>query len=494
MSGAVPYDPDDFDNNPFAESSIIIQPPAQQQTDTTFDDNDKDKETVGPISPRFPQSPFVSQGAIPSMTGNDHAQSSLPPMPDHIQPSDLNKQQPPTPEQPEHHEQQQPNLPPKETTTKQNEEEELNSTFHHYPTDLDLKKYLPERLNRGSFSLAVKVIEVEKNGNSGYKNPIIKFNATVKNIPGFRRSTYKEVRRSYKEIESLYKYLIFNNIEVFVPAVPDIPLLYNSGSLEFLTAFTKSVQNWFNRVCLNPILIRNQEFVLFFEQNDFCYTPSKTKPSSNSVMATGIKRKTLKQFQPPFDASQELAEYRPLIKSIFVQSQKLLEKLDKLMKFQKQSSSASLDVYHKLGELGSLESEKDMIRMWTKFQKVMKVYDELNLVKEVSFSAGLAENFKLISDDCYNIKESLTNRHLLMRELLNAEENTKKKLATINKLKVKPMIDPLKVDEAVRSLELASNYDKELKYQVKRTTYEMLIEAQDYLNYMTASIKQLFKR
>ncbi|GMG29704.1 unnamed protein product [Ambrosiozyma monospora] len=198
MSGAVPYDPDDFDNNPFAESSIIIQPPVQQQTNTTTDD--KGKESVGPITPHFPQSPFVAHGAIPSMTGDDHAQSSLPPMPEHIQPSDLTKQQPPTPQQPEHREQ--PNLPPKETNTKQNEEEELNSTFHHYPTNLDLKKFLPERLNRGSFSLAVKVIEVEKNGNSGYKNPIIKFNATVKNIPGFRRSTYKEVRRSYKEIES----------------------------------------------------------------------------------------------------------------------------------------------------------------------------------------------------------------------------------------------------------------------------------------------------
>lgn len=80
-----------------------------------------------------------------------------------------------------------------------------------------------------------------------------------------------------------------------------------------------------------------------------------------------------------------------------------------------------------------------------------------------------------------------------MRELTNAEESAKKKHMTITRLKMKSTIDPIKVDEAIRALELSNNYEKELKFQVRRTTYEMLIESKEYINYLTLSTKRLFK-
>ncbi|KAG7825577.1 hypothetical protein KL909_000809 [Ogataea angusta] len=422
MTSAVPYEPDDFDNNPFAESSMII--------------NSQDQQAAGPSQPT----------------------TASPPAKD-------------SPTQPK----------------------EQDSPFHPKPSDDDLKRYLPERLNRNSFELSINVVEIGNNGAEMAKNPVFVLNASVKNIPGFRKSAYKDVRRSYRELEAIYRYLIYNNIEVFVPAIPTIPALYNAGSPEFMATLQSSVQQWFNRVCSNPILIRNQEFVLFLDQNDFSYTPSKTKPNNSSVMATGLKRRTLKQFQPPYDASHELAAYRPMIKSIHVNAQRLVEKLDKLLRLQKSSWLVNSDFYNKLAGFQALEESPEMAKMWAKLNKVMQLYNEMDLVEGVSLTANLTEFFQLLTDDCYNIKESLTNRHLLMRELLNAEETTKKRHSIIARLKTKSIIDPVKVDEAIRALEMASNYEKELKYQVKRTTYEMLIESEDFLVYLTDLAKKTFK-
>ncbi|QPG73443.1 hypothetical protein FOA43_000753 [Brettanomyces nanus] len=442
MSSAVPYEPDDFDNNPFAEQSVIS------------------------VSSSKAQQPATTQQPEPNPLPQQYQRTAMQsrPLP-----------QPPSPD------------------LQKKDDLELKKPFHDFPNDKDIKRYLPERLNKSSFSISVKVREVEKNGTVTYKNPVFRLDASTKNIPGFRKETYKDVRRTFKELESLYKYLIYNNIEVFVPSLPVITTAYNAMSPEFVESITSSIQEWFNRVCNNPILIRNQEFVLFFEQNDFSYTSSKTKPSTNSVMATGIRRKTLKQLQPPYDASQELAEYRPMIKCIHVESEKFVEKLDKLLRLEKQCSDLDTEFYQKITALSPMEENKDMMKIWEKLNKVMQLFTEMSLVGHVNSSSRLCECFQLISNDCYNIKESLTNRHLLMRELTNAEESTKKRHASIARLKSKSIIDPVKIDDSIRSLEMSNNYEKELRCEVKRTTYEMLVESKDYIKYLTALLKKTFK-
>lgn len=426
MTSAVPYEPDDFDNNPFAEQSVIFSP----------------------------ERPVEAPPAETAAGAQEQPQ-----------------------------------------TEEGSNEAELKKPFHDDPTKQDIRRYIPERLNRNDFSIVIKVREVENNGKLAQTNPVIRFDAQVKNIPGFRKHAYKDVRRTYKEIESFYKYLIYNNIEVFVPALLQVTPAFMAMSPEFVDSVTRNVQEWFNRISHNSILIRNQEFVLFFEQNDFSYTPSKTKPSNNSVMATGLKRKTLKQLQPPYDASQELAEYRPMIKEFHQLSERLVDRLDKLVKLQKQSSDSTIEFHSKMSKVAPIRANinSEASKLWEKTEKVMQVFSDMSLVGNVMLNASLAECFQLISDDCYNIKEALTNRHLLMRELINAEENTRKRQMTIGRLKAKSIIDPVKIDEAIRSLELANNYEKELRYEVKRTTYEMLLESREYTKYLTALLQKTFK-
>ncbi|TID25531.1 hypothetical protein CANINC_002921 [Pichia inconspicua] len=450
MSSVVPYDPDDFDNNPFADdsseitSSLISQPISAEQVSQNPDGTGNlDRHLTDTYNP----SNTTDAGNI---SGNTNSNTS-----------------------------------PSTATTEVSE-------FNDYPTEMDLKKYLPERYHQGKFRLIIRIQEIESNGDQ-VKNPIFKFNAKIHKLGGFKKETYRNVRRTYKELESFYKYLMINNVEVFVPAIPTITTLYTPMTPEYIMSVTTTFQDWFNRICANPILIKNKEFALLFEQNDFSYVPSKTKPSSNSVIATGLKRKTLKQFQPPYDSCEYLARYRPLIKEIHLSCQKLLEKLERALKYQRQYAYYNNEFITLMGELSEIEPSEEMAKLWRKFHKFSSMFNEVDLIKNASLASELLRFFRQISDDTYNIKEALTNRHLLIRELLNAEEATKRKHAVITKIKMKTRIDPIQVDEAIRALEQSNVHEKELRYQVKRTTYEMLIEAKEYLEYMESSTKKLFK-
>ncbi|KAI0460904.1 hypothetical protein LJB42_001440 [Komagataella kurtzmanii] len=434
MSTTVPYDPEDFDNNPFSEQVIKTVDAGKQ--------------------PKY-SNPQGGQG-----------QSSIT-SPFRL-PTDSNQE-------PSYH-----------ITTKVENELVM-------PTETEIRRFIPERFNQNRRSICLVITDIEKNGtdSSAFKNPVIKFDAFIKGLNGFRKNSYKDIRRTYKELESFAKYLNINNIEVFVPGLPSIPTLYNMGSPEFKSSVSKLLQEWMNRITKNPILIKDHDFVLFLETNDFSYSPTKTM--SQSIVATGLRRKTLKQLAPPFDACRRLAEFRPLVKSLYIVSQKLVSLLERIGKLDKNMNGLYSIFYRQLRELSMVEVEEDMPRLWTKLEKVMQLFNELDLMKRLSYNSALNECLLLVIRDSFTIKESLTNRHLLMRELSQAKDSARKKFEQVQKLKSKPIIDTLKADEASQSLEAVVALEKELEFKVDRLTYNMLIESEEYLNYFTETVRTLFR-
>lgn len=149
--------------------------------------------------------------------------------------------------------------------------------------------------------------------------------------------------------------------------------------------------------------------------------------------------------------------------------------------------------YRQLRELSMVELNEDMPRLWTKFEKVMQLFNELDLMKRLSYNSALNECLLLVIRDSFTIKESLTNRHLLMRELSQAKDSARKKFEQVQKLKSKPIIDTLKADEASQSLEAVVALEKELEFKVNRLTYNMLIESEEYLHYFTETVRTLFR-
>lgn len=112
-----------------------------------------------------------------------------------------------------------------------------------------------------------------------------------------------------------------------VPAVPPPLTSAGAGTDEDEIRVKALMQRWFNYVCSNEVLMRDDEMVLFVE-SDFGYSPMMKKKQP----ATGVRRKLLKQFAPPPDDTPELAEARPIVKLFYLGSMDAGHKVDKLVK------------------------------------------------------------------------------------------------------------------------------------------------------------------
>ncbi|KAK6462133.1 hypothetical protein DFJ63DRAFT_143817 [Scheffersomyces coipomensis] len=354
-------------------------------------------------------------------------------------------------------------------------------------TEAELKKLIPERFTN-KYQLTIKLLGIEKNK---IGNPILRFDATIKGLPRYRQNKYKDIRRTYNEVVKFNRYLTVSNLEVFIPVIPSATTSYPSGGEDETKQLIYVWQEWFNRITSNPILIRDDEFIYFIE-NDFGYSVINTQRKTN--VASGLVRKTLKQLAVPYDPYEELADFRPLIKAAYLTCQKLHKLLDKSSKTQKQLSISIFDLSNKLGVLSQFENlHPGMKNMWEKLSKIVQINSDLDLIESINEMGSLGDGVQALIDDFYEIKEALTNRHLIMRELIQAETQTQAKHLQATKIKNKSALDPIKVDEAIRSLEYATKAEESLNLQVKRISGEMLFEKDEIISFTEHKFQRLLK-
>jgi hypothetical protein len=147
------------------------------------------------------------------------------------------------------------------------------------------------------------------------------------NIPSFRTTQYRDVRRLHSEFVKLAEHLISANPECIVPAVPLSVTSAGAGTDEDEAIVKGLMQRWFNYVFSNEVLMQDDEVVLFVE-SDFGYSPVLRKKQP----ATGVRRKILKQFAPPPDDTPELQEARPIVKLFYLGTMDAGHKVDRLVK------------------------------------------------------------------------------------------------------------------------------------------------------------------
>ena len=351
----------------------------------------------------------------------------------------------------------------------------------------EMRRLLPERFTK-KYSMNISLRGIEK-----YKpnNPILRFDATVNGIPKFRQSKYSDIRRTYHETQKFSRYLAVSNLEVFVPVLPLVVTSFPAGMDEEMKKLMYQWQEWFDRITGNPILIRDEEFVYFLE-SDFGY--SVINSGRKSPIASGIMRKTLKQLALPYDPYKELAEFRPLIKAGYLECQKLNKLLSSYGRSEKHLATEINDMSVKLNELHLVEANHPGMRnMWEKVSKVMSIQADLSLVELTNDMATLGDTVKNLENEFYEIKEALTNRHLIMRDLLNAQNDTNRKHKFASKVKNKAAFDPIRVDEAIQALELASKVEESLRLQVIRISGEMLYGRQEILKFLEKKFREVLR-
>lgn len=203
-----------------------------------------------------------------------------------------------------------------------------------------------------------------------------------------------------------------------------------------------------------------------------------------------MTRKALKQLQPPHDEVVELAEFRPVMKQLYISGQDTIAKVEKVSKARRSLGLALNDFGNRFNQFAGIEVENaNMVTMWRRLGKVVTGLGDLEAVKATTEAVTLGDGLNWITKDAYVAKEALTNRHLLMRDLTKAQSTTRSKHQTAVKLRGSTNINPAKVDEAISSLDEATHIEEQLTNKVRRVTENMLIEKNILVDRVETDIK-----
>lgn len=357
---------------------------------------------------------------------------------------------------------------------------------------------LPERRNSKKFTIIVKVTGLERAGSPTNKkeNPTIIFDIST-NLPTFRKQVHKKVKKTLDEFRQFFKYLNGAIQEIFVPALPLSHTNYGINNREDYDAILHNFQLWFDRIIGNPLVIRNEELAFFIESDHNTYAPI----NKAILPATGLKRKTLKQLAPPYDETVDLAEFRPFVKSVHWASKDLQSKLLKVSRAKKilsQNENAFGKGFITLGEFSKKFSEGENLKgnqnkLYNHFGKIMTAVGDIDSIIATLDIATLYDGLEWIVNDSYVVKEALTNRHLIMRELLQAQQKTKSKQEQARKLRAKRDINPINVDDSLRQLKEATRIEQQLTLKLERVTANMILERKEWLEWYETCLKNAIK-
>ncbi|KAK9355830.1 hypothetical protein V1523DRAFT_403598 [Lipomyces doorenjongii] len=321
------------------------------------------------------------------------------------------------------------------------------------------------------YVLRTKVTGMER---SGKKPPLIRFDAYT-NLPRFRTTQFRDIRRTYNEFLKLFKHLSTANPECFVPTVPLDTTYAGPGTDEDEYRIKVNFQKWLDRVTSNQILMRDEEMMYFIE-SDFGYSPM----TKRKALATGLRRKAIKQLQPPPDDCQELVDFRPLAKRFYLMSSDVRTRLEKVSKIRKSLGMAEIELGHRFTNMTALEFQSGMINMWKKLGKTVMSVGDIQAIKTTTEMATLGDGLLWLANDAFVVKETLTNRQILIRDLLSAQSTSRSRHATAARLRSSATINPLRVDEALNSLEDAKQIEAALTAKVNRVTHNLIKEKNEW--------------
>ncbi|KAB8349709.1 hypothetical protein FH972_023724 [Carpinus fangiana] len=325
----------------------------------------------------------------------------------------------------------------------------------------------PPSRQHPQYKLQPKLTGLER---PGRKDPILRFDVYT-NLPGFRTTQFRDVRRTHSEFQKLADHLISANPEAMVPAVPASSTPAGVGTDEDETRVKAAMQRWLSIVFGNEILMRDDEIVRFVE-GDPGYSPVMRR----SQPATGVRRKVIKQFAPPPDDTPELQDARPVVKSFYLGSMDASQKMDRVVKARRGLGLAEAEFGAKLASMAEPEGHPGLKNAYRKLGRTVQTTGDLHAVQGTSEATVLGEPLNYFSNDAFIVKETLTNRHILLRDLLAAQATTRTKLSATERLRASTSVRRDKVDEAIASLEEARAHETHLGNKTQRVTHYLLKE------------------
>lgn len=146
---------------------------------------------------------------------------------------------------------------------------------------------------------------------------------------------------------------------------------------------------------------------------------------------------------------------------------------------------AESDLGVKLGQMHVQETHPGLSNAYKKLGKIIQTAGDYHAAQGTAEATTFGDPLNYHSSDAFIVKETLTNRHILLREWIQAQQTTRSRRAAADRLKGSSSVRSDKVDEAINSLEEAVGHEQYLTKKTQRVTTNLLQEKRRWFNRTT---------
>lgn len=150
---------------------------------------------------------------------------------------------------------------------------------------------------------------------------------------------------------------------------------------------------------------------------------------------------------------------------------------------------AESDLGVKLAALTAQETHTGLANAYRKLGRLIQNTGDFHAAQGTAEATTLSDPLAYASSDAFVVKETLTNRHILLRELIQAQQTTRSKLVAADRLKASSSVKRDKVDEAIQALDEAKSQESYLMQKTQRVTANLLSEKRKWFARSAADLR-----
>jgi hypothetical protein len=134
------------------------------------------------------------------------------------------------------------------------------------------------------------------------------------------------------------------------------------------------------------------------------------------------------------------------------------------------------------------ETHPGLSHAYRKLGRIIQTTGDYHAAQGTAEATTLGDPLTYHSGDAFIVKETLTNRHILLRELQQASASRMSKESSVQRLKSSTSVKREKVDEAISTLDEALSQENYLKGKTGRVTANLLLEKRRWFDRTTQDL------
>lgn len=154
---------------------------------------------------------------------------------------------------------------------------------------------------------------------------------------------------------------------------------------------------------------------------------------------------------------------------------------------------AESDLGVKMGQMAVQETHPGLGNAYRKLGKVVQAVGDFHAAQGTAEATTLGDPLQYHSSDAFIVKETLTNRHILLRELIQAQQTTRSKTNAADRLKSSSSVKREKVDEAIIALDEARGQEEYLRQKTFAVTSNLVVERRKWFARTSADLRSAIR-